>query len=254
MNEIVVLLPAYNEEKNISELTDKWQDYRDVLKKDYSLDLKILIVNDGSSDGTEKICKELENTYDNFTFINHEKNKGLGMAMKTGIKYIIKNCLDCLYVCVMDCDNTHNPKYIIDMLNKEKETNADIVIASRYQKGAEVKGVPGVRLLTCQGAKLVYSSILHVKNVKDYTCGYRLYKIDSLRKLDARFGDNMIEESGFTCMAELLYKLYSCGCSFEEVPFELRYDLKKGSSKMQVIKTSINSIKLTLRLKRIKKE
>lgn len=252
MNEIMVLLPAYNEEKNVEELTGKWQMYRSALKEKYSLELKIVVVNDGSMDGTKDVCISIEKKYDNFILVNHDSNKGLGMAVKTGMEYAVKNFSQSKYICIMDCDNTQDPEYIIPMLDKGRSTNADVVIASRYEKGADVRGIPKLRLLTSYGARFVYSALLNVKNVKDYTCGYRLYKTSAVKRLMERFKDNMIEESGFTCMAEILYKIYVCGCSFQEVPFQLRYDLKNGKSKMNVVKTSVNSIKLALRLRKLK--
>lgn len=254
MNEIIVLLPAYNEEKNIDELVNRWQDLRAVLTKKYKLFLKIVLINDGSSDSTKEIGSKLEKKYDNFTLLNHEGNKGLGMAVKTGIEYIINNCPKSVFFCIMDCDNTQHPKYIRQMLQKQTETKADVVIASRYQTGASIKGVPKLRLLTCKGAKFIYSALLNVKNVRDYTCGYRLYKKTIIEKLYERFGNNFVEENGFACMAELLYKLYLVNASFSEVPFELRYDYKKGNSKMKVVKTIFNSLKLIITLKKIKKE
>ena len=249
MNEITVMLPAYNEEKDLEQLAHNWQQYTSVLKSNFDLDLKIIVVNDGSQDNTEKIARTLEKQYANFKLINHEKNKGLGEAVKTGLTYIVNSCPNSRFACLMDCDNTHDPKYVLDMLKKEKETGADIVIASRYQKGAEVKGVSSIRLLTSEGARYIYSGILHVKNVRDYTCGYRLYNTKKLAKAFKRYGSNLIAESGFTCMAELLYKLYTCGAKFAEIPFELRYDFKQGASKMKVIKTAVNSVALAFRLR-----
>lgn len=249
MSDIAIVLPAYNEEDNIEELTDKWQKHGQALKQNYNLTLKIVLVNDGSKDKTKDIGEKLEKSYDNFILVNHEKNKGLGMAVKTGIEYAIKNLPESKYVCIMDCDNTHDPKYILSMLEKEKLNKADVVIASRYQKYSAVKGLSLFRKATCIGAKCVYSTVLRVTNVKDYTCGYRLYKRSILEKFIEKFGEKVIEETGFTCMVEILYKLYTCNAVFAEVPFELRYDLKKGASKMKVMKTSFNSIKFLLTLK-----
>lgn len=252
--ELTVMLPAYNEEENLKELVNQWNKYKDEIKIKFGYELKIIVTNDGSSDKTKEIGMELENEFDNFTLINHEVNKGLGEAVKTGIIYILDNCPNSQYTCIMDCDNTHNPSYVIDMMKKKIATGADVVIASRYQKGAKIQGVSSFRLFTSEGAKYVYSFLLNVKNVRDYTCGYRLYNNDILRKAYDRFGTDIIEESGFTCMAELLYKLYSCGAVFAEVPFELRYDFKKGASKMNVIKTAKDSISLAFRLKKKTKE
>lgn len=254
MNKLMVVLPAYNEEENIEILVKNWQQHKSTIFDKYGLELKIVIVNDGSRDKTLKIGEKMERQYSNCYIVNHSKNKGLGEAVKTGILYGIKNCVDKSFVCIMDCDNTQDPLYILDMLKVQKDKDADVVIASRYQEGAEVKGLSKARLLTSIGARFMYTAVLNVKNVKDYTCGYRLYKIQILKKAYERFRDKIIEESGFTCMAELLYKLYCCGAKFEEIPFKLRYDFKLGTSKMEIIKTSINSIKIALKLKRIKKQ
>lgn len=251
MNKLLVVLPAYNEEEDVEKLVDTWQEYVEPVKEKYNLALHIAVVNDGSKDRTEEICNGLEKKYDNFTLVNHERNKGLGEAVKTGLSYGVKNQEDVEYICLMDCDNTHHPKYVLDML--EKIPDYDVVIASRYEKGAAVKGVAKYRLLTSEGAKYVYRAILHVKNVQDYTCGYRLYRTSILKKGFERFGDKLVEESGFTCMAEVLYKLYCVGAKYAEVPFELRYDFKGGASKMKVIKTAWNSITMAFRLKKIKR-
>lgn len=249
----MVILPAYNEEENIETMVLRWQDFREVLNHKYGLELQIVAINDGSIDRTKEIAERLEIEHDNFTLVSHPNNKGLGEAVKTGITYFVGQCADSTYLCLMDCDNTQNPVYITDMLDRIDETASDVVIASRYQKGAEVKGVSGIRLLMSGGAKYVFSVLLHIPNVKDYTCGYRLYKRSILLSAVERFGDELIAESGFACMVELLYKLYCCGAVFAEVPFALRYDYKKGASKMAVLKTAVNSILSALQLKKIKK-
>jgi len=252
--ELTVILPAYNEEEALSPLVENWQQYRQEILLNHGLQLMILIVNDGSRDRTHLIGKMLEEANVNVTLVDHPHNKGLGEAVKTGINYILDNRPQSSFAALMDSDNTHDPRFILDMLKKQKQTGSDIVIASRYETGAKIKGVSGFRLLTSQGAKLVFSLILHVPNVQDYTCGYRLYKQEILQKAKKRFGDDLIKESGFTCMVELLYKLYCCGGHFAEVPFYLRYDLKAGSSKMKVIKTSVDSFFLACNLKKIFRE
>ena len=253
MSKLTVILPAYNEEENIETMVDRWQQFREMLKNGYDLDLQIAAVNDGSKDRTREIAERLEKEHDNFKLINHPQNKGLGEAVKTGIGYFLRECQDSTHLCIMDCDNTQDPVYISNMLDQMLKKSADVIIASRYQKGAEVKGVSGIRLLMSGGAKYVFSVLLHVPNVKDYTCGYRLYGRSILNKAFERFGENLVEESGFTCMVELLYKLYCCGAVFAEIPFELRYDYKKGASKMAVLKTAANSIRLSLHMKKIKR-
>lgn len=253
MSKLTVMLPAYNEQENIETMVLRWQQFREVLNYKYGLELQIIAINDGSKDRTKAIAERLEIEHDNFTLVNHHQNKGLGEAVKTGISYFIGQCDHSTYLCLMDCDNTQDPAYITDMLDRIGETDSDVVIASRYQKGAEVKGVSGIRQMMSGGAKYVFSVLLNIPNVKDYTCGYRLYNRKILLSAVGRFGDELVAESGFTCMVELLYKLYCCGAVFAEVPFALRYDYKKGASKMAVVKTAVNSIRLALQLKKIKR-
>lgn len=256
-NELIILLPAYNEELNVEKMVNTWMQQEAMLAVNYQLVLKIIVVNDGSKDGTEAICRKLTDQFDNFQYISHSHNKGLGEAVKTALTHVVSECPNCRYACIMDCDNTQDPCYIGAMLDKigagRAADAADVVIASRYQKGSKVQGVAGYRLLTSEGARYVYSLILHVKKVRDYTCGYRLYTKDILGKCYESFGSSMIEETGFTCMAELLYKLYIVGARFEEIPFTLRYDFKRGKSKMKVLKTAMDSITLAIRLRRLQR-
>lgn len=253
MIKITVILPAYNEEENIRTMVERWQMLQETLTDEYGYELQLVAVNDGSKDKTREIAEQLEKEYKNFKLVNHPHNKGLGEAVKTGITYFLDHCPESVAMCLMDCDNTQDPVYISTMIDKMQKMKADVVIASRYQNGAEVKGVSRMRLLMSEGAKYVFSVLLHVPNVKDYTCGYRLYGRDILLSASSRFGKDLVAESGFTCMVEVLYKLYCCGAVFSEIPFELRYDYKKGASKMAVIKTAVNSVKLALRLKKIKR-
>lgn len=186
MRECIVILPAYNEEENVRVLTEKWMKLQRGIQDKYQLKLRVVVVNDGSTDKTKEICEELEKKYSNFTLVNHVSNRGLGEAVKTGILYVNRYCKDASYMCLMDCDNTQNPQYIQSMLERigatKKHSNIDVVIASRYQKGSKVIAVAKYRLLTSDGARLVYSLLLRVKNVRDYTCGYRIYKRDNLKK------------------------------------------------------------------------
>lgn len=252
-SELVVLLPAYNEEQNVERMLLRWEAEADCLKEQ-ELNLQIVVINDGSSDRTKEICQDLELKFKNFKVVNHEYNKGLGEAVKTGFQYVLNNCPEAEFVCLMDCDNTQDPNNIESMLKRMREgkRSVDVVIASRYRNGSHVYGVARYRLFTSGGARFVYQLLLGVKNVRDYTCGYRLYNRKSIELLRNTFGEKMIEESGFTCMAEILYKMNMCGISFTEVPFTLHYDYKKGTSKMNVIKTAINSIKLAFRLRHLK--
>jgi len=124
-----------------------------------------------------------------------------------------------------------------------------VVIASRYQPGSNVTGVPFYRLFLSYGARVAYTLFLRVPKVRDYTCGYRLYNVSHLQKAVTHFGESLLEEKGFGCMVELLYKLHLLGGRFAEIPFHLRYEDKLGHSKMKVMNTMVRSLSLVFRLR-----
>jgi dolichol-phosphate mannosyltransferase len=133
----------------------------------------------------------------------------------------------------MDCDDTHDPDQIREML-KSIEEGADVVIGSRFVGGALVRGVPLLRRVTAFGAAALFKLIHPVRGVQDYTCGYRSYRVSALKRASHSYGPKLIEEAGFSCMPELLLKLNALGFQFTEVPLQLRYDLKRTASKMGI--------------------
>lgn len=147
----------------------------------------------------------------------------------------------------MDGDNTQNPKYVHAMIEKIKMGN-DCVIASRYQKGATVKGLSAYREKLSDIASVYYKLVLNIKGVKDYTCGYRIYTYEIIERLIEKFSEEVVKEKSFACMMELLYKISRVGAKLDEVPFELRYDNKKGNSKMDVFKTMKRSVVTAINL------
>lgn len=222
---VFIGLPCYNEERDINELINRILEIEDIVKNKFNLQMQIICVNDGSTDETEKIIKSREEK--NICLINHETNKGLGEAIKTLLKEFKNSGNEKDYLIIMDADNSHNPKYIIDLIKKQLDTNSDIVIASRYQKGTKISGLKKYRIAISNLAKIWYTKMLQIPDVKDYTCGYRLYTYNSINNALEEYKNNLITQSSFACMMELLYKLYQNGAKITEIPFSLEYDKKK---------------------------
>ena len=153
----------------------------------------------------------------------------------------------------MDGDNTHDPCYVISMLEQICK-GYDCIIASRYCDRSKTKGVSPFRLFLSWGARVYYTLVLGVKNVKDYTCGYRAYTYKIISEAEERFGQQFVEHRSFACMMEVLYKLSLLGAKFQEVPFELRYDNKEGESKMRLAKTIRESLFTAMQLRIQKKK
>src|SRR3990172_10580031 len=164
---IHIFLPAYNEERTIGKLIQRLIEFRD----ETDLQINVIVVDDGSTDTTKRIIEEFKGNMP-IKIITHEKNKGLGGALKTGLLYISSILKDKDILITMDADNTHDPRIIRQMLDKIEE-GYDVVIASRYEKGGEEIGVPLLRKILSRGASLVLRILFPIKNVKDYTSGYR---------------------------------------------------------------------------------
>lgn len=252
MNKIFAILPCYNEEMNIGILIDEWNSQRDKLEEN-GYKLTVVGIDDCSKDRTKKVIGEKTEQYDNVILVSHEVNKGLVGGLNTAISYFLENGEDGDCMVLMDGDNTHNPLYVHEMIEKLTSKNKDCVIASRYCESSGVVGVAAHREFMSDMAKLYYSFMLRVPNVKDYTCGYRIYTYAIIKKLVDKFGKDPIIEKSFACMMEFLYKLYLVGANFDEVGFELRYDNKQGDSKMRVIKTMQKSLTTAFRLRFLKK-
>jgi dolichol-phosphate mannosyltransferase len=120
---------------------------------------------------------------------------------------------------------------------REIDAGCDVVIASRYRPGAQINGVPAHRNGLSLGARYLFQIVFPTPGVRDYTCGYRVYRADVLQRAADAYGDDLITETGFSCMADLLLKLRHLGVSMGEVPLELHYDRRGSGSKMRVLRT-----------------
>lgn len=241
---LYVLLPSYNEEKALPELLKSMQKVFGYGRYDY----EVVIVNDGSADDTAGAAMKWEGRL-NITLLNHEKNMGLGEAVNTGLTYFCSKCDDSDIAIVMDADNTHRPALIPVMVNRIV-SGSEVVIASRYESGGNEIGLSLLRRLCSAGASVFLKTVFRIPGVKDYTCGYRAYSGSCIKKAYSIYGKNFIEEKGFTCMAEILIKLFFLGCEISEVPLILRYDLKRGKSKMRKIHTIMRYFVLVHNIRR----
>lgn len=243
---ILVGLPAFNEEKALPKLLNKLIE----LKNIYGDRFKIIAVNDGSSDNTENILKEYKDSHDFVNYINHNGNQGLGMAIYTLFCYATGKYDKDDILITMDADNTHNPNIIPAMVYKLIEEDLDIVIASRFTPGGKEIGLTLQRKLYSRGAAVLLKTFFPIANVKDYSCGFRAYNIGFLQKTVKFYKGNLVTSNGFECMAEILVKLGKVGARVGEYPLVLEYNLKEGQSKLKVLDTIKGYFKLIYRVRR----
>lgn len=238
---IVVVLPAYNEALCIGALLDS---FCEAIGEEGKA-CRVIVVNDGSSDDTAAVVTGFLGRIE-LELINHPQNLGLAEAIKTGLFRAVETCADKDIIVTMDADNSHLPGLLFRMVRLVREGN-DVVIASRYQRGAKIRGLSLFRRVLSYGAALLFRTILPIDGVRDYTCGYRAYRASLLKKAFQEYGDEFISEPGFSCMVDILIKLRKFDPIIEEAPLILRYDQKKSSSKMNVRKTIKQTLSLLVR-------
>jgi dolichol-phosphate mannosyltransferase len=146
----------------------------------------------------------------------------------------------------MDADDSHHPDQVPEMV-RLLEQGHDVVIASRYRRGSRTLGVPWSRRLMSDAGSWLFRLVLPMRGVRDYTCGFRAYRVEVLRRAVAHWGDRLFDQDGFQCMVDILLKLRRRPLIFGEVPLILRYDLKEGASKMDVSRTIFSTLALLVR-------
>jgi len=234
-----VVLPCFNEEKNIKPLV---YSIDEALRS--AISYKIIAVNDGSRDRTAEMLKDLSADYP-VEVLEHSVNLGLGAALKTGLEEVAEESLDEDFVVVMDSDNTHDPRVVLDMLSAAEK--ADVVVGSRYVRGGSQLNVPLHRVILSRAINLVLAQFFRL-SVKDATSGFRCFRARLVRRLCRSFRGGLIESEGFVASLELLLKAVRSGGVVSEVPISLDYGRKKGASKMHLPSTIVSYVLLILKM------
>ena len=212
----LVIIPTYNEIENIEKMI------RTVF--DLPTGIEILIVDDGSPDGTADKVKELQQKFPNQLHIEERQGKlGLGTAYIHGFKWALKNNYD--YIFEMDCDFSHNPQDLIRLL-EACENGADVAVGSRYCKGGQISNWPIGRILMSYFASVYVRFILWLP-VKDTTAGFKCYRKKVLETIEL----DRIKFMGYAFQIEMKYRAYKKGFKIQEVPI-LFTDRILGVSKM----------------------
>ena len=241
LGKVCVVLPAYNEAEGLPSLLGKIQQVFEQRRQEY----QVVVVDDASTDDTSAVAQKAAIDMP-IQIVRHAKNRGLSGALETGLRTAVDECRPGDVVVTLDADDTQPPATIDRMLLMIAE-GYDVVIASRYQPGSRVIGVPWNRRLMTVFARYLFKSIMPIEGVRDYTCGFRAYRLEVLQKGLDHYGDEFVSEKGFSCMVDVLLKLRRFRFVMGEVPMLLRYDQKFGPSKMQVSNTAVTTIQLLLK-------
>ncbi len=213
----LVIIPTYNEKENITAM----------ISAIFSLsrDFDILIIDDGSPDGTGDIVKDLMVKYDDCLFLIERKGKqGLGTAYIMGFKWALER--DYEYIYEMDADFSHPPKDLLELHEACSDHGADLAIGSRYISGVNVVNWPMGRVLMSYFAS-VYVRLVTGMKIMDTTAGFKCYT----RKVLETINFDKIKLKGYGFQIEMKFTTWKYGFRIEEVPI-IFTDRKQGASKM----------------------
>ena len=217
MSDSLVIIPTYNEKENIEKL----------VRTIFSLNklFHILIVDDGSPDGTADIVKDLQSKFQDSLFIQERTGKlGLGTAYIHGFKWALDR--DYSYVFEMDADFSHNPADLVRLYNANEEKGGDLSIGSRYVKGVNIINWPMSRLLLSFFASK-YVRLITGMPINDSTAGFKCYKREVLETINL----DKIQFVGYAFQIEMKFKAWKYGFNVIEVPV-IFTDRSEGESKM----------------------
>ncbi|PNF34503.1 putative dolichol-phosphate mannosyltransferase [Cryptotermes secundus] len=217
-NKYSILLPTYNEHDNLAIIVWLIVNYMD--KSDY--EYEIIIIDDGSPDGTLEVGKQLEKIYGSEKIVlrPREKKLGLGTAYIHGIKHATGNS-----ILIMDADLSHHPKFIPEFIKKQKSGNFDVVSGTRYIGSGGVFGWDFKRKLISRGANFLTQLLLR-PGASDLTGSFRLYKKDVLQKLI-----ETCVSKGYVFQMEMIVRARQQGYTIGEVPITF-VDRVYGESKL----------------------
>ena len=230
----LIIIPTYNEIDNIEKMvTTVFQLYPEI---------HVLIIDDGSPDGTSEVVKRLQSSFKNLNIIERTGKLGLGTAYITGFKWALEKDFD--YIFEMDCDFSHDPKDITQLLTAAGEN--DLVIGSRYIDGIRIINWPFRRLLLSYCAS-IYTRMITGIQILDVTGGFKCFTRKALLSLNL---DN-IYSNGYSFQVELNFKIWSLGLKVKEVPI-IFTERRDGQSKMSggIVKEAIFAV-ILLRVRKI---
>ncbi len=197
-----ILIPTYNESKNIEEIIST------VI--DFAPEVYIKVIDDNSPDGTGKIVEKLKQKYPNLSILSRVKKDGLGNAYIAGFKEVLLDGSS-THIITMDADLSHNPKYLKEII--KESSDYDLVIGSRYISGGKTRGWEFWRRALSFFGNL-YARLITWIPINDLTGGFNCISVEYLRKIDL----NKISSSGYAFQMEIKSLLYFAGAKIKEVP------------------------------------
>ncbi|HEY0040257.1 MAG TPA: polyprenol monophosphomannose synthase [Flavisolibacter sp.] len=215
--EKLVIIPTYNEKENIEAILQAVYELQD--------DFHVLVIDDGSPDGTAAIVRQLQPRFNNTVFLEERRGKqGLGTAYIYGFKWAIMKGYH--FIFEMDADFSHSPKDLPRLYHACRHEGADVAIGSRYVKGGGVYNWPKNRIALSKGGSL-YTRLILWTPVADQTAGFVCWKKEVLDTINL----DEIHFVGYAFQIEMKFAAWKLGFRLKEVPIQFT-DRQFGESKM----------------------
>ena len=244
---LYILFPVYNEEKNLRRLI------QGIFREFSSEDIRIIAVNDGSDDNSLKILQEELRPSD--VIRTKLINMNVGAAFSEAIQIFISIGNENDLLILMETDLTSDVAYLKLLAENIQEHDQDIVIASRYQSGGCYRNFPILRRILSYGVNRLLGVLFPIKNVFDYSIFFRAYSWRILAEMKEYFGAHgIIQGKGFSANAELLVKASYLNAKIAEIPFIYDYGKKDGKSKILILHSMLEYLRLIVYLKMISKK
>lgn len=215
--ETLIIIPTYNEAHNIERLIEKLMEIKH--------DVDVLVVDDGSPDGTAENVKKAQDIYnERVSLIERQGKLGLGTAYVTGFKYALEKGYT--YICEMDADFSHDPEDAEKLIDEVKSGNTDLAIGSRYANGISIMNWPLSRLILSYCAN-IYARTITGLPVFDTTAGFKCIHRNVLETISI----DRISSNGYAFQIEIHFRAWRAGFNLREVSIVFR-EREEGVSKM----------------------
>ncbi len=246
---LYIVVPVLNEAENLPRL---FQSFR-VLCDDYAgeLALRIILVDDGSTDGTADVARSLAGGLA-LDVLSHPVNYGPGRAFNTAFSHLAPLLTPQDWVLTMEGDNTSRHELVRTMLRRAQAEHYEVILASPYLYGGGVLHTSALRVILSKVANTFVKELLGINGIVTVSSFFRLYRASALLQLQAHYAPGILEMPGFECMVELVIKMVNLNLTISEVPLVLDTKLRAGKSKMKIMRTIRGYLRLYLHLKRWK--
>ena len=232
MERVYIMVPVFNEAPNIPTL---FAGFRELQEQLAGREVKYLLVDDGSGDDTVAVARREAAGLD-LTVLEHGVNRGPGAAFATAFAWLGERIDGGDWVITMEGDNTSRHSLIRQMFTRAAE-GFDVVLASPYMYGGGFTQTSFLRKFLSSGANLVVKDLLDIQGILTVSSFFRLYRGSALLRMQRIFGAGIVERVGFESMVEMVMKMAMLRLAISEVAMQLDSSLRKGKSKMKIVRT-----------------